>query len=213
MYILEIFNLIAVFVFSISASLSAIKRKFDLFGIAFIAFVTSIGGGTVRDIMLGNYPIGWLKESKYALVILLGVLLSAIFTKRLAKVRKTFFWFDTIGIGVSAIIGVEKGLSAGLDHFICIFFGVITGIFGGIIRDTLTNQVPMIFRKEIYATTLIIGGICYIFLVDLGVSKDFAMPFTILLTIAIRFLSIKYKIQLPTIEHEISKTTTKRKKA
>lgn len=212
MFLLEIFTVIAVFVFSISASLSAIKKKFDLFGIAFIAFVTSVGGGTVRDIMLGNYPIGWLQESKFAVAILFGVLLSILFTKRLSKVRKTFFWFDTIGIGVSAIVGVEKGMMAGLDHFICIFFGVITGIFGGIIRDTLTNQVPMVFRKEIYATTLIVGGVVYIILIDLGSSKSFAMPFTIGLTILIRYLSIKYKIQLPTLEHELGKST-KRKKA
>lgn len=212
MFLLEVFTLIAVFVFAISASLSAIKKKFDLFGIAFIAFVTSVGGGTVRDIMLGNYPISWLQESRYAVAILIGVLFSILFTKRLAKVRKTFFWFDTIGIGVSAIIGVEKGLMAGLDHFICIFFGVITGIFGGIIRDTLTNQVPMIFRKEIYATTLIVGGLVYIALLDLGASKNLAMPLTIALTILIRFLSIKYKIQLPTLEHEI-RNTRKRKKA
>lgn len=212
MFLLEVFTLIAVFVFAISASLSAIKKKFDLFGIAFIAFVTSVGGGTVRDIMLGNYPISWLQESRYAVAILIGVLFSILFTKRLTRVRKTFFWFDTIGIGVSAIIGVEKGLMAGLDHFICIFFGVITGIFGGIIRDTLTNQVPMIFRKEIYATTLNIGGIVYIALLDLGTSKNLAMPFIIALTILIRFLSIKYKIQLPTLEHEI-RNTRKRKKA
>lgn len=211
MFLLEFFNLIAVFVFAISASLAAIKKKFDLFGIGFIAFVTSLGGGTVRDIMLGNYPIGWLQSSNYAISVVLGIAATYFFTKRLSRIRITFFWFDTIGIGVSTVIGVEKGLSAGLESFVSIFFGVIGAIFGGIIRDTICNDVPLIFRREIYASACIAGGSLYILLKKSGFDiiyiDSLELPIgiitTILFIIFIRYYSIKKKIKLPELNYKL----------
>jgi uncharacterized membrane protein YeiH len=212
MFLLEFFTLVAVFVFAISASLSAIKKKFDLFGISFIAFITSLGGGTVRDMMLGNYPISWLRDSSLAISVLLGIAATMIFTKRLRKIRKTFFWFDTIGIGVSTVVGVEKGMAAGLDGFISIFFGVIGAIFGGIIRDTLCNDVPLIFRKEVYAITCIIGGGIYVITKKLncdiitiyGQNIPIGIIATMLLIIFMRYYSIKHKIQVKDFNYKLT---------
>lgn len=197
MFLLELFNLIAVFVFAISVALPAIKKKFDLFGIAFISFVISVGGGTIRDIMLGHFPISWLHKSDFSVSIGLGLLITFLFTKRLSKLRKTFFWFDTIGIGVSTVVGVHKGLEAGLEPVLTIFFGLISAVCGGIIRDTLCNQVPLIFRKEVYATPCIVGGAFYVGLYELGVDEEIIMFASILLIITLRILAIKFKVQIP----------------
>lgn len=197
MFLLELFTLIAVFVFAISAALPAIKKKFDLFGIAFISFVTSVGGGTIRDIMLGNFPISWLHNSNVAISIGLGILFTFLFTKKLSKLRKTFFWFDTIGIGVSTVLGVHKGLASGLEPVLTIFFGVISAVCGGIIRDTLCNQVPLIFRKEVYATPCIIGAGVYVLLYELGLREEIVMFIAIGIIIILRILAIKFKVQIP----------------
>lgn len=203
MFLLELFNLIAVFVFAITASLSAIKRKFDLFGITFVAFVTSVGGGTVRDVLLGDYPIAWMKQGNFAYSIILGVIVSFIFTRKLSKLKKTYFWFDTIGIGVATVIGTHKAITFGMNIPLCILFGVVSAIFGGILRDTLCNDVPLIFRKEVYATACVIGSIVYITLYKLHVDSNIIMPVSILLIIAIRYFSIKYKLKLPELNYNL----------
>lgn len=207
MFLLEIFNLIAIFVFAISASLSTIKRKFDLFGIAFVAFVTSVGGGTVRDVLLGQFPVSWMQDSEFSYFILAGIIVSFLFTKYLAKLKKTFFWFDTIGIGVAAVLGTHKALEAGLSEPLCILFGVISAIFGGVIRDTLCNDIPLIFRKEIYATACLIGSLIYLILYKLGLNFYWTMPITMLTTISIRILSIKYKVRLPELTYKLKGNT------
>jgi len=203
MFLLETFSLIAAFVFAISAAVQAIKKRFDLFGIALIAFVTSVGGGTIRDIMLGHFPITWLKNPSHSYAILAGLIVSFLFTEKLHKLRKTFFWFDTIGIGVTTIIGIHKGLDAGLDSVLTIFFGVISAIFGGIIRDILCNEVPLILRKEIYATACIIGGGVYVLLYELNVEPIISITSSVLLIIFIRYYSIKNKLKLPILSYRL----------
>lgn len=207
MFLLELFNLIAVFVFAISASLSAIKKKFDLFGITFVAFITSVGGGTVRDILLGDFPVSWMKNGNFAYSIISGVLISFVFTSKLSKLKKTFFWFDTIGIGVATVIGTHKAIEFGMNAPLCILFGVLSAIFGGIIRDTLCNEVPLVFRKEIYATACFIGSVSYFILYKLNVNINVIMPITILLTIGIRYFSIKYKLKLPDLNYKLKGNT------
>jgi len=203
MFLIETFNLVAVFVFAISASLSAIKRKFDLFGISFVAFVTSVGGGTVRDILLGDFPVSWMKNGNFAYSIICGILISFIFTNKLNGFKKTFFWFDTIGIGVSTIIGTYKAIEYGLNFPLCVLFGVMSSIFGGIIRDTLCNDVPLVFRKEIYATACIMGSVCFQFLNFLHIEIVISMPIAIVITIMIRFISIKYNLKLPNLNYKL----------
>lgn len=202
MFLLELFNLIAVFVFAITASLSSLKRKFDIFGITFVAFVSSVGGGTVRDMLLGDFPISWMKEGKFAYSIILGVLVALLFTSKLSKLKKTYFWFDTIGIGVATVIGTHKAITFNMSIPLCVLFGVVSAIFGGVLRDILCNDVPLIFRKEIYATACIVGSLVYIALYKLSVDINIIMPISIALIILIRYCSIKYGLKLPELNYQ-----------
>lgn len=156
------FDYIGTLVFAISGTLSAAEKKLDLFGAAFIGFVTAIGGGTVRDVILGDTPIAWIRNIDYFYIILLGVIITMIFQRAVQKLRTTLFLFDTIGLGVFTMIGLEKGLSFGLSEPIAVMMGICSAVVGGIIRDTLNNEVPLIFQREIYATACIAGALVYL---------------------------------------------------
>jgi len=197
MLLYETITFIALFVLAISASIPAIKRRFDLFGVAFIAFITALGGGTVRDVMLGEFPVSWIASPLMSIAIIAGLAVSFVFTKRITKFRRTFFWFDTVGIAAMTVVGTSKAIEAGIPDFNTVFFGVISAIFGGIIRDTLCNEVPLIFRKEFYALPCIVGGYLYLILVKLNAPDFVSTSAAIVFIIIFRFLAIKYKLSTP----------------
>ncbi len=180
-FIVDILGTIA---FAISGVLVAIDKKLDLFGVFIIAFVTAVGGGTLRGLLLGNTPVVWLMDSVYLFTILGTVVLAVIFRARLKYVRKSLFLFDTIGIGLYTMVGIEKGLTAGLLPIMCIGLGTITACFGGVIRDILCNEIPVIFRKEIYATACILGGVGFFLLVKLPLTDTYAYAAGIFIVIA-----------------------------
>ncbi len=185
--------------FAISGVLAAMEKKLDVFGIFIIAFVTSIGGGTLRDVLIGNTPVVWMQSSIYVLVVLATVVFAVVFVNQLKYFRKTLFLFDTIGIGLFTMVGLEKGLSVGLLPIMCIALGTITACFGGVIRDILCNEIPVIFRKEIYATACILGGVGYFLLRKLPFDPAYAYVGAILAIIVIRLLAVKFKISLPNV--------------
>lgn len=187
--ILEISGTIA---FAISGSLTAMQKKLDPFGVFIIAFVTAIGGGTLRDVMIGKTPVVWMQDLQHVYLIIFGFFLSIVFRKKLDRLRKSLLLFDTIGLGVFTLIGIQKGVEVGLDPIICIALGTITACFGGVIRDILCNEIPIIFSKEIYATICIIGGIVYFTLDWLDVPVNVIQLITSILIITIRLMAIKY---------------------
>ncbi len=190
-------DILGTIAFVISGALSAMNRKLDLFGIFIIAFVTAIGGGTVRDILVGNTPVSWMQNTT-SLYLIGGVTtLSIILRNKLNYLKKSLFLFDTIGLGIFTIIGVETGIQAGLEPIICVALGTITGCFGGVIRDTLCNEIPVIFRKEIYATASIAGGVCFMILHSFNVHQNIIYISTTLFIIIIRLLVVRYRISLP----------------
>lgn len=195
-FIIDILGTIA---FVISGVLMAMDKKLDLFGVIIIAFVTAIGGGTLRDLLIGNTPVFWMQEMTYVTVILGTVLVAILFSKQLRNLRKTLFLFDTIGIGLFTMVGVEKGLNADLHPIICVALGTITASFGGVIRDILCNEIPVIFRKEIYATACVLGALSYFLLQMLPFTQEYAYSPAILIIISIRVLVVKFKIALPSI--------------
>lgn len=195
-YVLDI---IGTFAFAISGVLIAMQKRMDLFGIFIIAFVTAVGGGTLRDILIGKTPVGWMNDLNYACTIGLAVIISIIFKKKLNRLRTSLFLFDTIGLGVFTIIGVEIGISANLHPIICIALGTISASFGGVIRDILCNEIPVIFRKEIYATACILGGIAFFVLRYFRLKEDLIYIFTIAIVISIRLIVVKFQIQLPSV--------------
>lgn len=194
-----IIDILGTIAFAISGVLVAMEKKLDLFGVIIIAFVTSIGGGTLRDLLIGNTPVVWMRDATYVTTILVSVTLSILFVKQLKYLRKSLFLFDTIGIGLFTMIGIEKGIEAGLSPIICIALGTITASFGGVIRDILCNEIPVIFRKEIYATPCILGGISYFLLEQLPIVDAYAYVGGILVVVSIRLLAVKFAIRLPTI--------------
>lgn len=183
--------------FAISGSFAAMQRRLDPFGVLIIAFVTSIGGGTVRDLLLGDTPVAWMRDVNYCLLILLTSLLTIFFKTQIKKFKVTLFLFDSLGLGLFTIVGVQKGIVFGLDPGICVALGTITGCFGGVIRDTLLNTIPLIFRKEIYATACILGGVLYFGLLNFNLRADLAKIVVIAFIFTLRIIVVKYKLTLP----------------
>lgn len=195
-FVIDILGTIA---FAISGVLVAMEKKLDLFGVFIIAFVTAVGGGTLRDLLIGSTPVAWMQNSTYVFVILATVVFAILFRNQLKYFRKSLFLFDTIGIGLYTMVGIEKGLSVGLLPIMCIALGTITASFGGVIRDILCNEIPVIFRKEIYATACILGGVGYFLLRKLPIENTYAYVAAIIIVIGIRLLAVRFKIALPSI--------------
>ncbi len=192
-------DLLGTVAFAISGVLVAMDKRLDLFGVFIIAFVTAVGGGTLRDLLIGNTPVAWMLESTYIITIIGTVIPAIIFREKLRYLRKSFFLFDTLGIGLYTMVGIEKGLNANLLPVMCIILGTITASFGGVIRDILCNEIPVIFRKEIYATACIVGGSSYFLLRKLPLGDEYVYLASILIVIGIRLVAVKYKIALPGI--------------
>jgi len=195
-YTLDILGTIA---FAISGVLVAMHKKMDPFGILIIAFVTAVGGGTLRDILIGLTPVSWMLDMTFTYVIISATILAIVFKSKINYLRTSLFLFDTIGIGLYTVVGVEKGISAGLHPIICIALGTMSACFGGVIRDILCNEIPVIFRKEIYATACIFGGIAYFLLRKLPIESDFVFIIAGLIVIIIRLLAVKFKLRLPSL--------------
>lgn len=192
-------DLIGTMAFAISGVLTAFNKKLDPFGVFIIAFVTAVGGGTLRDMLIGRTPVGWMQDINYVYVIVLGYFLALIFRKKLDRLRTSLFLFDTIGLGVFTLIGLEKGLEINLHPVICIALGTMTACFGGVIRDILCNEIPVIFRREIYATICIFGGMVFFTLKYFDINANLLYLITSLVIISGRLLAVKFKWYLPTI--------------
>jgi len=191
-------DLLGTAAFAIPGALFAINKKMDPFGVFIIAFVTAIGGGTLRDILIGKSPVVWMTDLNYVYVIFIAVILAIVFRKKIACLSKSLFLFDTIGLGVFTIIGTEIGIQNNLHPIISVSLGMITATFGGVIRDTLSNEVPLIFHKEIYATACIVGAVTYLILNQFQIDQNINHILTTLMVIAVRLIAVKFKLQLPT---------------
>ncbi|MAO17765.1 trimeric intracellular cation channel family protein [Flagellimonas marinaquae] len=192
-------DILGTIAFAISGVLVAMEKRLDLFGVLIIAFVTAIGGGTLRDLLIGNTPVGWMHDLTYVITIFISVVFAILFVNKLKYLRKSLFLFDTIGIGLYTMVGVEKGLEAELLPVICIFLGTMTACFGGVIRDILCNEIPVIFHKEIYATACILGALSYFLIIQFPVKDEYAYIAAILVVILLRLLAVRFKITLPSI--------------
>lgn len=198
-HIIEILGTIA---FAISGSLTAMSKKLDPFGVFIIAFVTAVGGGTLRDVMIGQTPVAWMKQLDYVYLIILGFALALVFRKKLDRFRISLFLFDTIGLSVFTLIGLQKGLETGLHPIICVALGTMTACFGGVIRDILCNEIPVIFRREIYATICMAGGILFFLLKALNVNDELLSVIVAVFMIVFRILAVTRKWRLQPVERQ-----------
>ena len=191
-------DILGVIAFSISGVLVSMRKQMDAFGILIIAFVTAIGGGTLRDVLL-DQPVIWLRDLTYAYTIAITVVIAVIFQNKLNYLRKSLFLFDTIGLGLYTVVGIEKALAADIPWLICIAFGTMSACFGGVLRDLLSNEIPIIFRQEIYATACILGGLVYFGLSQFSVNINWIFIISLSVVIIVRILAVVFKISLPSV--------------
>jgi uncharacterized membrane protein YeiH len=191
-------ELIGTFFFAISGALAMQDKQHDWFAAAFTGFITAIGGGTIRDMMLGSYPLVWIGDINFLYAVLIGVGAAILFFRLFIRLRRTFMLFDTLGISFFTILGVEKAIGLGVQPEIAAIMGMFTAVMGGVIRDTLTNELPVIFRKEIYATACLAGAIVYL-LIDIHtpLERNYNLSISILVIICIRLVALKFKLALP----------------
>ena len=190
-------ELLGTFFFAISGALVIRDQHNDLFGATFTGFVTAIGGGTLRDMMLGSYPLVWIADINFVYAILAGVIIAYLFFKSLARLTRTLLVFDTLGISFFTILGVEKALSLGVRPEIAAIMGMFSAIMGGVMRDVLTNETPVLFRKEIYATACLIGAILYLVLHHFAIDRSVNLLISSGIILVIRFIAVRYKLALP----------------
>lgn len=193
---INIIDILGTFSFAAAGAFAAMEKKLDPFGVLIIAFVTAIGGGTIRDVLIGNFPVSWLSDSTAIWVILAAAVVTMFFGSYLKKLDKMLFLFDALGLGLFTMIGIEKGISYHLSPGICVALGTITGCFGGVLRDVLLNNVPLIFHKEIYALASIIGGALF-FLMPAAVDISMAYILSILVVFITRVLAVQFNWSLP----------------
>lgn len=203
MDIIYLLDLIGTFVFAISGIRLAARTDMDVFGASVVGFVTAIGGGTVRDLLLNSHPITWMADMTYPMVILAAVPFTFLMGKKLNNFSKTLFIFDTIGIAMFTIIGTEKALSFGLNPFMAGTMGMISAVVGGVIRDVLCREVPLIFRKEIYATACLLGAVAFYVGHQVELPDNLNYLITTAVIITIRTVSVKKGLSLPKMKERV----------
>lgn len=196
---IQTIDILGTIAFSISGVLVAMNKKMDAFGVFIIAFVTAVGGGTLRDVLIGATPVFWMKDITFIFVISGAALFAIVFRKYIKHLRRSLFLFDTIGIGLYTVIGIEKGLAVNLNPIFCITLGTMSACFGGVIRDILCNEIPVIFRKEVYATACILGGLTYFLMLEFLEDRNYLFIIAGAVVIATRLLAVIFKVSLPSL--------------
>lgn len=191
-------DLLGTMVFAVSGAMATMRHNIDLFGASFTGFVTAIGGGSLRDIFLNLRPV-WVDDGNYLVAILIGVLIAVLFKKVLDKLARTLFLFDALGIGFFTVVGVQKSLAFDSSDIAAVVLGMFSAVMGGVIRDTLLNETPLIFRKEIYATACLSGAILCVILDSLDVNYTLNAFLSASIVVIIRVIAVKYRLTLPIV--------------
>ena len=197
----NIIEILGTLAFAISGIRHAAAKHFDWFGGFVCGFAVAIGGGTLRDVMLGMPPF-WMTSPLYIICTIAAQVIAISFSKILKRLDNAWFFFDTLGLASFTITGIQKTLECGYPFWVAIIMGCMTGCAGGLIRDVLLNKTPVLLCKEIYAMASIIGGLLYWFLNDLNVNVAITGVATFLLIVAIRILAVKYHISLPVLKED-----------
>ena len=199
--IIRIIELLGTFAFAISGIRHAAAKHFDWFGGYVCGIAVAIGGGTIRDVMLGTTPF-WMTTPIYMICTAAALLTVAFFSRWMQSLNNAWFLFDTLGLALFTVAGIQKSLAFGQPFWVAIIMGCITGSAGGVIRDVLLNNEPVIFQKEIYAVACVVGGLVYWGLYELGLSVEITSVVSFLSTCLIRFLAVRYHISLPKLKGE-----------
>lgn len=198
MEIQYIFEIIGTIVFAISgASAADEKSGNDWFGVTFVGFITAIGGGSLRDMLLGSYPLVWINDVYFIYAVILGIIIMRILHNSIDKYRRELALFDTMGIALFTVLGTAKTIDLGFHPVIAAIMGMFTAVMGGVLRDTLINETPVLFRKEIYATACLAGAVLFLGLDQFGIERNYNFIISGMLIIVIRLLAIYFKWSVP----------------
>ena len=195
----QVLEFLGTFAFAISGIRHAAAKHFDWFGGYVCGVAVAIGGGTIRDVMLGTSPF-WTTNPFYLLCTAFALLFVIVCRKHLERLKNAWFVFDTLGLALFTIAGIQKSIAFGQPYWVATIMGCITGAAGGVIRDILLNNEPVIFQKEIYATACVLGGVSYWAIVTLGFPIEIATMCSFLITCVIRLVAVKYHIALPKLK-------------
>ncbi|MBW2622738.1 MAG: trimeric intracellular cation channel family protein [Deltaproteobacteria bacterium] len=195
-YILDLFG---VTVFAVSGSLAAGRKRMDIFGVTVLALVTSLGGGTLRDLLLNSRPVFWINDQDYVLVATAMALITFIAVRRYTVPRVVLLLSDAFGLAIFTVVGTMKALDTTGSGIIAVVMGVMTGVAGGMIRDVLSKEVPLILRKEIYATAALTGSLVCVLLYRLSIPESALVVVSVLVTLSIRLAAIHWQASLPVL--------------
>ena len=194
---LFVIDILGTFAFAVSGAFLAMQKRLDPFGVLVLSFVTAIGGGTLRDIMIGNLPVSWLQNETGIIIILIAAVTTMFFGQYPRHLTTALFLFDAMGLGLFTIIGIELALGKGFSPGVCVALGTVTACFGGVLRDVLLNEVPLVFRKEIYALACIAGGVIYLILKPIRLDENVSKAISIFFIFIVRLVAVRYKLFLP----------------
>lgn len=199
---LTLIYLIAIVAEAMSGALAAGRRSMDVFGVAVIAFVTALGGGTIRDMVLGHYPIGWTQHPEYVYLVISFGLLTTVIARHMYRLKQVFLFLDAMGLIAFSLIGCNVALELGYPTVVVVMAGMITGISGGILRDVLCNQVPVVFRRELYASVSLTVCLLFLSLRALEVSSNISTAVCFAGGLAFRLAAIRFKWRLPVFSYQ-----------
>lgn len=200
--LLLIVYLIAITTEAMSGALVAGQRNMDIFGVVVIAFVTALGGGTIRDVVLGNYPIVWTQHPEYAYLVIFAGLVTTIVARFMHRMKKVFLMLDALGLVAFSLIGCNVALKLNYPTIVIIMSGMLTGISGGILRDVLCNQIPVVFRRELYASVSLFVCACFLVLRAAGVHADINTAICFVAGFGFRMLALRFGWRLPTFSYQ-----------
>ncbi|MDS1140306.1 trimeric intracellular cation channel family protein [Pusillimonas sp. SM2304] len=189
--------LIAITAEAMTAALAAGRRDMDWVGVSIIACVTALGGGTLRDVVLGHYPVTWVLHPEYLWITAAAALLTALVAPVMRRLRRVFLWLDALGLVVFTVIGCQIALRMELPTTVVLISGMITGCAGGILRDILCNDIPLLLRKELYASVSVLTGSLFIGAQYLGMNLNVSMVASMIVGLVVRMLALRYNWQMP----------------
>ncbi|NBA78387.1 trimeric intracellular cation channel family protein [Flectobacillus sp. BAB-3569] len=195
-HLYKIISILGTVAFSISGAYAGIQKRLDWFGVIVVAFVTAVGGGTLRDVFLGQ-PVRWIHDEALIFIIFISAIVAILFATWIPKVDIPLQIFDALGLGCFYVLGYQRGISENNEVLSSFLLGTCTACAGGVIRDILLNEIPVLFRKEIYATACLVGFFTFYQIKSISSLEAYSNQITIFIIFAVRILSWKYGLSLP----------------